>query len=87
MKSQTIALTAFPDSAWATQLCLNEASSPCWPVSGLVETTFVAFPSLNEFNLSGKRDKSGAQGLVHLPLRGQRWLAHTLLNVNTQLPV
>ena len=38
-----IALTVVPDSAWAAR-CHAGVTPPCWPVSGLMETTFIAFP-------------------------------------------
>ena len=79
------ALTAFPDSAWASQRALA-GTPPCWPVSGLADATFIAFPVTCFRATSGLWDESGAglePGLVCLPLRGQRRLGvrveHTLL--------
>jgi hypothetical protein len=65
-------LAVFPDSAWANSHHANVAP-PCWPVSGLVETTFIAFPALVQ-GASGCCDESGVLRHVHLPLRGQRRL-------------
>ena len=49
------------------------AYPPCWPVSGLVEATFIVFPSA-----CSKRSvtvmKAVSKRHVHLPLRGQRRL-------------
>jgi hypothetical protein len=43
MKNANETLTVFPDSAWAAR-CHAGATPLHWPVSGLMETTFIAFP-------------------------------------------
>ena len=52
--------------------CHAGMAPPCWPVSGLVDATFIAFPVLVQ-GTSGWVMKAEPK-FVHLPLRGQRRL-------------
>lgn len=53
-----MALTAFPDSAWASQRrVVEDAPPPCWPVSGLTETTCVAFPDAQTRPVAGRHKR------------------------------
>ena len=78
MKGNTPDKAPAPASPQGQTDCARpQARAPCWPVSGLTETTPVAFPTVG--TASGVRHRSGGLaprgiGHVRLPLRGQRRL-------------
>ncbi len=84
-KHSTISSHRRPRQCMSVTVAHLRAQPPCWPVSGLVESTSIAFPSACSKTLSDN-DESGTLRCVHLPLRGQRRLG-SALRLTLLLPV
>jgi hypothetical protein len=67
--------THLPASPPAKSHHLDKIQTPCWPVSGLTETTFITFPNTHsKHSVVELMKMEPLEGSSVLPLRGQRRL-------------